>query len=328
VVSVYTANFYREHGSWSIEMKAMRQDIKTVDGKLEKVDHKVEKFEHGAKEALTELSERLDDVEEDLKEHRKEVKSVQSQVESLQRGIENGSARQINALRIHLRDSIEPIYAPALVAGKYTFALSPDFPRTIADCWRLLTDITLRFPTTKDPANESRRLTTALAHALVRLAKHYSVTDWERWQRGSSDDTERTDYVSIEDAVAAHPYQCWKILVTKWGLQHIGLERPRKQPVETDDGSSELRKVRLRRTSGSDICESVIFRNNAGEIIRQDQITRLRPPQPVPSESDISCVYEKYAGVPGRMSFESAVLGWDTNMASEPSPRSGNSHHS
>ncbi|KAL3483002.1 hypothetical protein BJX62DRAFT_92036 [Aspergillus germanicus] len=227
-VSVYTANLDREHGSWSIEMKAMRQDIKTADGKLEKVDHKVERFEHGAKEALTELSERLDDVEEDLKELRKEVKNVQSQVkdvqsqvESVQRGIENGSARQINALRNHLRDSIEPIYAPALVAGKYTFALSPDFPRTIADCWRLLTDI----------------------HALVRLAKHYSVTDWEqRWQRGSSDDTERTDYVSIEDAVAAHPYQCWKILVTKWGLQHIDLERPRKRPVEQTTGRQSCGK--------------------------------------------------------------------------------------
>jgi chromosome segregation ATPase len=147
VVGVYTAHLYSEHGSWSMETKAMRQDIKSVDGKIEKVDHKVERFEHGAKEALTELSDRLDDVEEDLKELRKEVKDVQSQVkdvqsqvkdvqsqvkdvqsqvkdvqsqvkdvqsqvESLQRGIENGSARQINALRNHLRDSIEPIYAP------------------------------------------------------------------------------------------------------------------------------------------------------------------------------------------------------------------------
>jgi hypothetical protein len=115
-----------------------------------KVDNKVERFEHGAKEALTELSNRLDDVKEDLKELRKKVKDAQSQVKSLQCGIENGSAGQINAVRNHLRDSIEPIYAPALVAGKSTFALSPDFPRTIANCWRLLTE----------------------THALVRLAKH------------------------------------------------------------------------------------------------------------------------------------------------------------
>jgi hypothetical protein len=122
-------------------------------------------------------------------------------------------------------------------------------------------------------------LITALAHALVGLAKHYSVTDWERWQRGSSDDTERTNYLNIEDAMAAHPYQCWKILVTKWALQHIDLERPKKKrPAETDD-ELERRQVRLQRTSGSDICESVISRN-AGQIICHDQIFAAEPRDP------------------------------------------------
>ncbi|KAL2859999.1 uncharacterized protein BJX67DRAFT_334995 [Aspergillus lucknowensis] len=313
VVSVYTTHLYNEHGSWLIEVNGMRRDIKTVDGKVEKVDHKVDRFEQGARGALSALSVRLDEVETDLKGLKKEVKDVQSQVkdvqsqvESLQRGIENGSARQINALRNRLKDSIEPIYAPALVAGKQTFVLSPDFPRTVADCWRLLQD----------------------TPALVRLAKHYSVTDWERWQRGSSDDTERTDYVNIEDAVTAHPRQCWKILVSKWGLQHIDLERPRKRLAETDD-ESEVRRVRLRRTSGSDICESVFSRNEAGELTRQVQITRRGPPQSVPSDSVITHVYEKYAGASGpygRVSFESAELGWDANMKS--SLGSGKSRHS
>jgi hypothetical protein len=39
-----------------------------------------------------------------------------------------------------------------------------------------------------------------------------------------------------------------------------------------------------------------------------DKIIRLRPPQPVPSESDITRVYEKYAGAPGRASF--SLLCW------------------
>jgi hypothetical protein len=60
----------------------------------------------------------------------------------------------------------------------------------------------------------------------------------------------------------------------------------------------------------------------------QDQIICLRPPQLVPSESVITGVYEEYVGAPGRASFKSAVLGWDANMASDPSPRSGKSHHS
>jgi hypothetical protein len=81
------------------------------------------------------------------------------------------------------------------------------------------------------------------------------------------------------------------------------VRRYRKPPVEADDGPSELRKVRLPQTSGSDINESVISRNKEGEIIRQDQITRLRPPQLVPSESVISRVYKKYSGAPGRTSL-------------------------
>ncbi|KAL4787084.1 hypothetical protein BJX76DRAFT_40668 [Aspergillus varians] len=314
VVGIYTAHLYNEHGSWLVEVDGMRQDVKTVDGKVEKVDHKVDRFEQGAKEALTGLSDRLDDVEEDLKELKKEVKDVQSQVkdvqsqvESLQRGIENGSARQINMLRNGLKDSIEPIYAPALVAGKTTFVLSSDFPRTVADCWRLL----------QDP------------RALTRLAKHYSVTDWERWQRSSSNDTERTDYLNLEDAVAAHPYQCWKILVSKWGLQPIDLERPRKRSPDSDSDELGPRRVKMRRISGSDICESVISRNEAGELTRQDQITRRGRPQPVPSDSIITDVYKKYAGAPGvRTSFESAELGWDPNLASKSSPGSGKSRRS
>jgi hypothetical protein len=66
------------------------------------------------------------------------------------------------------------------------------------------------------------------------------------------------------------------------GLVTISISNDRK--AEMDD-KLEMRLVRLRRTSD---CESVISRNKAGELICQDQIIRLRPPQPVLSESDIT----------------------------------------
>jgi hypothetical protein len=116
-------------------------------------------------------------------------------------------------------------------------------------------------------------------------------------------------------------------LSSKWGLQYAFLERPRKRLAETED-ELEVRRIRLRRFSGTDIVESVISQDESGELTRQDQITHLRPPQPVSSDSVISRVYEKYAGAPGRTSFESALLGWDANIASEPSLRSGKSHRS
>jgi hypothetical protein len=120
-MEVYTANLYSEHGFWSVEIEAMRQDIKTVDGKIEKVDHKVERFEHGAKEALTDLSDRLDDVKENLKELG-QGRSELGRIRSTWDREWFCETNQCSGNR--LRDSIEPIYAPTLVAGKSTFALS------------------------------------------------------------------------------------------------------------------------------------------------------------------------------------------------------------
>jgi hypothetical protein len=78
-------------------------------------------------------------------------------------------------------------------------------------------------------------------------------------------------------------------LTLKWGLQYASLERPRKQLAETDD-DVEVRRIRLRRLSGTEIVKSVILQDESGELTRQDQITRLGPPQPVPSEAVISRV--------------------------------------
>ncbi|KAL3482998.1 hypothetical protein BJX62DRAFT_245324 [Aspergillus germanicus] len=122
--------------------------------------------------------------------------------------------------------------------------------------------------------------------ALVRLSEHYSITGWERWQRSASDETDRTEFADLDIAVAAYPRRCLMAVTSKWGLQYASLERPRKRLAETDDDVED----------------------ESGELMRQDQITRLRPPQPVASESDISRVYEKYAGAPGRTSFRQDVL--------------------
>ncbi|KAL5332618.1 hypothetical protein BJX70DRAFT_404413 [Aspergillus crustosus] len=303
----------------------MRQDIKTVDGKIEKVDHKVDILEQGAKEALTGLSERLDDVEEDLKLLRKELKDVQSQVTSfqqeanakfdnlrgqfaeLQSSLSNTTAIQLNALRKWLDDPLEPVSALIPVQGKLVSAIAPDFPQTVRGFWQLTSNIS----------------------ALLRLAKHYSVTGWERWQRSTSDETDRTEFADLDIAVAAHARRCMMALTSKWGLQYAFLERPRKRSAETDD-ESEVRRVRLWRLSRTDIVESVISQDESGELTCQDQVTRFGPPQPVPSDSVIMNVYEHYAGAPGalRISFESAELGWHASMASKTLPGSGKSRRS
>jgi hypothetical protein len=132
-------------------------------------------------------------------------------------------------------------------------------------------------------------LTTPKVPALVRLSEHYSVTGWERWQRSASDETDRTEFADFDIAVAAYPRRCLMALTLKWGLQYASLERPRKQLAETDD-DVEVRRIRLRRLSGTEITKSVILQDESSKLTRQDQITRLGPPQPVPSEFVISRV--------------------------------------
>ncbi|KAL2801590.1 hypothetical protein BJX63DRAFT_417012 [Aspergillus granulosus] len=354
VVGVYTAHLYSEHGSWSTESNRLRQDIMAVDMKIGKVDQKVDRFEHETKEALTELSNRLDDVEEEVKELRKEVKDVQSQLKDvqsqvkdvqsqvkdvqsqfksfqqevnsqfkevnsqfadvrsqfadLQSTIQNTKAVQLNTYRKLLDESIEPVSVLVSLHGKQVFSVAPDFPQTVRDFWKLTSNIP----------------------ALVRLAKHYSVTGWERWQRSTSDTTDRTEYADLDLAVADHPQRCLTNLSSKWGLQYTSLQRPRKRSRDSgSDGLESRQQLKMRRISGSDICESVFSRNKAGELVRQDQITRLRPPRPVPSSSIVTRVYEKYAGAPGRFSsFESAELGWDANMTIDSPSGSEKSDHS
>ncbi|CEL06350.1 hypothetical protein ASPCAL07456 [Aspergillus calidoustus] len=305
VVSVYTTHLYNEHGSWATEVNGMRQDIKAMD-------NKVERFEHGAKEALTDLSGRLDDVEKDLKELRKEVKDVQSQVKDVQSQVKDVQSQvkdvqsqftsfqqEANSQFDHLRcqfaelqSSVSNTTAIQLNAlRKWLDDPIEPISALVSAHGKLASVIAPDFPQT---VRELWQLNSNIP-ALVRLSKHYSVTGWERWQRSASDDTDRTDFADLDIAVAAYPHRCLMALSSKWGLQYAFLERPRKRLAETED---EL------------------------------EITHLRPPQPVPSDSVISRVYEKYAGAPGRTSFESALLGWDANIASEPSLRSGKSHRS
>ncbi|KAL2801529.1 hypothetical protein BJX63DRAFT_438749 [Aspergillus granulosus] len=175
-----------------------------------KVDNKVDRFEQGAKEALTGLSERLEGVEEDLKLLRNEVKGVQSQFTSfpqetnarfdnprgqcaeLRSSLSNTTAIQLNALRKLSDDPIEPVSALITVQGKLVSAIAPDFPQTVREFWQLTSNMS----------------------ALLRLAEHYSVTGWERWQRNNSDETDRTEFAELDIAVAAN-------LVRSYGARHV-----------------------------------------------------------------------------------------------------------
>ncbi|RHZ68410.1 hypothetical protein CDV55_101792 [Aspergillus turcosus] len=129
-----------------------------------------------------------------------------------------------------------------------------NFPRSVAELWQSRSNIP----------------------ALVRLAKHYCVTGGERWQRSTSEDTDRTEYNELDVAAASHLERCLMVLAAMWGLQYQ-LERPRlKQTVELDD-EPEVRRARARRTTGTEVLDSIISKDVSGELTRRDQIICVGP---------------------------------------------------
>jgi len=148
-------------------------------------------------------------------------------------------AIQLNSLRKWLDDPIQPVSASIQIGDCQSYTVAADFPTTIREFWRLL-------------SNKS---------SLIKLAKHYSVVGWERWQRSASYDTDATSYDTIENAVTAYPSKCLRSLAMTWGLQYSALERlgrPQRQEglgrhhkrkADTDNGS---RRVRAREDQDSD----------------------------------------------------------------------------
>jgi len=161
------------------------------------------------------ISEKFDDLDKKVGRLESEVADVKREIKQL--GIRTGrleiqvedvktqmTALQINSLRRTLDDPIEPISAPVELENGRRYMVAKDFPETIKDFWTLIHD----------------------SSTLSRLVRHYSVHGWQKWNRSNSDDTEASLFDNLDDAVAAHPHKCLRILASKWGLQYSYLERP------------------------------------------------------------------------------------------------------
>ena len=141
------------------------------------------------------------DIKREVNQLGRRTGRLEIQVEDVKTQV---TALQINSLRRMLDDPIEPISAPVEVENGRRYMVASDFPETIKDFWKLVHD----------------------SSALSRLVRHYSIRGWQKWGRSNSDDTEASLYDDLDDAVAAHPHKCLRILASKWGLQYSYLERP------------------------------------------------------------------------------------------------------
>lgn len=113
------------------------------------------------------------------------------------------------------------------------------------------------------------KLILILADALITLAKLYKITEWERWKRYKSGDTDATEYYELNDAVEDHPDICLRCLAGEWGLQFSNLEEIKqvlgKRKAQSDSGSEERF---VKRGKGS--VKSVIWEDVGGRIYQQN----------------------------------------------------------
>jgi archaellum component FlaC len=266
-LSTSTAYLYDDNAPWAVrvvevkkgvervdtkvdEVKAEVAEVKAqvdeVDKKVDEVDKKVDEVDKKVNEVKAEVTEIKTEVAEiktgmrlleERLENQMEIRQelLENQINDVRSGVNNGMAIQLNSLRKWLDDPIQPVSAAVLIEDRCRFTVAAGFPTTVREFWGLLSNK----PT------------------LIRLAKHYSVVGWERWQRSTSDDTDVTLYTEIEDAVAMYPNRCLRSLAMAWGLQISALERPgqqeglgryQKRKAETDNGS---RRVRAREDQDS-----------------------------------------------------------------------------
>jgi len=169
MLSDSTAFLYDDEAPWAVRVMEVKKCVERVDMKVDEVKTQVEEVMTQVREAKTQVDE-----------VKIEMRFLESQIDNVRTGVNNSMAIQLNSLRKWLDDPIQPVSASVLIEDRQRFTVAADFPTTVREFWRLLSNK----PT------------------LVRLGKHSSVVGWERWQRNSSYDTDATSYDTIENAIA------------------------------------------------------------------------------------------------------------------------------
>jgi septal ring factor EnvC (AmiA/AmiB activator) len=152
ILSDSTALLYDDDAPWAVKVIEVKKAVDRVDTKVDEVKTEVAEIKTEVAEIKTEiglLGERQDRLE--------------NQIDDVRTAVNNGRAIQLNSLRKWLDDPIQPVSALVQIGDRQRYMVAEDFPTTVRDFWRLL-------------SNKS---------ALTRLANHYSVASWDRWKRAT-----------------------------------------------------------------------------------------------------------------------------------------------
>ena len=167
------------------------------------------------------------------------------------------------------------------------------------------------------------RLTSIIVAKLTSLARHYSIKGWKKWPCLDQEKSGSTQYDRLEDAIAAYPQRCLRILAAKWGLEYGQLDRL-EMDTEKIRATGQKRKVedetesrRVKAKVGS-TCETEIsiLSSESQEVIVKRKTTTAEPEVRVHRQTTLEEVMRHYH-VPGnpRISDGSTGLAWETSSS-------------
>jgi chaperonin cofactor prefoldin len=312
----------------------VKHDTDSLSGRVHSLSNRVQMLEsqvEDVKSQVEDVKSQVEDVKsqvEDVKSQVEDVKShmarLDSHVASLDDRVENmnsqlgvESARRANSMRKELpTDPIKGVSVLVTIGNTRSYKVPDEFPKNVREFWKLKSNsMPLSY------YEISLKLILVIVPALVTLATHYQVPGWERWRQIESDDTDKTEYNDMSDAVADYPEICLRLLAGEWGLEYSYLPKGetllRKRKAESD--GSDSWRVRKREYRDETV-ESVISRDDNGQMHRQERITRTEVSRPI---RDVREVFEHDPPMREQrpMSFESVVIGWRVGSSSTTDKR-------
>ncbi|KAI4134926.1 MAG: hypothetical protein LQ347_001109 [Umbilicaria vellea] len=309
------ASLYANHHYLDIRLddseRNINEQVTKIDGTVRRVERKVnEDFRYIQKQLNgfeRKVDEKFDDVQNQFTEVRRRFNAVDYRFDEFKDNVnqrfDEAKAINFNLLASSLESPIRKIAAHVQDRnGQKKYEVGAGFPETVEEFWLLKSNIA----------------------QLTSLARHYSIEGWKKWPRLDQGKPRPAQDSRLEDAVAAYPERCLRILAATWGLNYPQLER-----LETDTekmpATAQKRKVedeteprRVKAKVGS-ACETEIsiLSGKTEEVIVRRKTTTAEPEVRFHHQTTLEEVMREYnvPGHPRPLDVESAELGWETSSS-------------
>ena len=292
----------------------VQKQFNAIDQRFDKVDQR-----------FNQVDQRFNQVEDDIKAVKDDVKAVKDDVKAVKDDVnqrfDEAKAINFNQFATALETPIAEV--AVLVQdrnGQKKYEVGAGFPDTVEEFWLLKSN--------SKPCElftRLSRLTSIIVAKLTSLARHYSIKGWKKWPRLDREKPGPTQYDRLEDAVAAYPQGCLRILAATWGLNYRQMDRletetekPRataqKRKVEDE---TESRRVKAKVGSAYET-EISILSSETQEVIVRRKTTTAEPEVRVHQQTTLEEVMREY-NMPGyhMNSQESAELAWETSSSAK-----------